>query len=97
MAPSTEADLAALLAQTETAHGAYEARELGGRRDDDWATWYAAYLLEHGLPGLLGGARPPTAADLGAVLARLDADYRRDRPPETWPAYYAQRIVSAFG
>jgi hypothetical protein len=36
--------LAALLRETEQAHGAYE-RQLG-RRDEDWPAWYAHYMLE---------------------------------------------------
>jgi hypothetical protein len=36
--------LAELLREAERAHGEYE-RELG-RRDDDWPTWYARYIVE---------------------------------------------------
>jgi hypothetical protein len=36
--------LAALLRETERAHGAFE-KELG-RRDEDWPTWYAQYILD---------------------------------------------------
>jgi hypothetical protein len=35
--------LARLLHEAEQAHGAYE-RQLG-RRDEDWPTWYARYML----------------------------------------------------
>jgi hypothetical protein len=37
-------ELAALLRETEHAHGAYE-KDLG-RADDDWPAWYARYILE---------------------------------------------------
>ena len=40
----TQEELAALLRAAEKAHGPYE-RTLG-HRDDDWPTWYAAYMLE---------------------------------------------------
>jgi len=40
----TQEELARLLRDAEHAHGEYE-RELG-RRDDDWPTWYAGYVLE---------------------------------------------------
>jgi hypothetical protein len=33
----------ALLSETEAAHGAYEAADLGGVYDQDWPAWYAAY------------------------------------------------------
>jgi hypothetical protein len=36
--------LAVLLRETERAHGAFE-KELG-RRDEDWPTWYAQYILD---------------------------------------------------
>jgi hypothetical protein len=36
--------LAQLLREAERAHGEYE-KELG-RRDEDWPSWYADYVLE---------------------------------------------------
>jgi hypothetical protein len=36
--------LTALLHEAERAHGAFE-KELG-RRDEDWPTWYAQYILD---------------------------------------------------
>ena len=44
MAELTQEQLAALLRETEAAHGRHE-HELG-RRDDDWPTWYAGYMVE---------------------------------------------------
>jgi hypothetical protein len=41
--PLTAEQLAALLREAEKAHGQYE-RTLG-HRDDDWPTWYAAYIV----------------------------------------------------
>ena len=40
----TQEELAALLRAAEKAHGQYE-RTLA-RRDDDWPTWYAGFMLE---------------------------------------------------
>lgn len=40
----TKSDLAALLQEAKEAHSAYE-RSLGGK-DDDWAQWYADYILK---------------------------------------------------
>jgi hypothetical protein len=40
----TREELAALLQETERAHGEFE-RELG-ERDQDWPTWYAGYILD---------------------------------------------------
>jgi hypothetical protein len=40
----TPAELAELLREAERAHGEYE--KTLGRRDDDWPSWYASYILE---------------------------------------------------
>lgn len=37
-------DLTAALIRAATAHGEHEARE-GGRRDEQWPVWYAAYMV----------------------------------------------------
>jgi hypothetical protein len=44
MTELTAERLAELLREAEQAHGEYE-RELG-RRDDDWPSWYARYIVE---------------------------------------------------
>lgn len=44
MSDITEERLANLLREAEEAHGEYE-RGLG-RRDDDWPSWYARYIVE---------------------------------------------------
>jgi hypothetical protein len=40
----TTEELAELLRETEGAHAEYERQT--GRRDEDWASWYAGYLLD---------------------------------------------------
>jgi hypothetical protein len=47
----TREDLARLLKEAERAHAEFE-RELG-RRDEDWPSWYADYILRQleGPPG----------------------------------------------
>ncbi|HSJ95092.1 MAG TPA: hypothetical protein VK896_13745 [Gaiellaceae bacterium] len=40
----TADELARLLREAEQAHAAYE-KELG-ERDEDWPTWYAAWILD---------------------------------------------------
>ena len=44
----------ALLVQTMEAHGRYEESELNGVYDQEWARWYAAYAVEHGIGSLIG-------------------------------------------
>jgi hypothetical protein len=92
-----EGRVAALLLETERAHGAYEQEVLAGARDDDWPAWYAAYLLDHGLPQILPAAADLEIEDLARLLERYDAAYRREQPAWPWPAAYAQQLVAAFG
>ena len=43
-----------LLDEAESAHATYEQEQLGGQRDEQWANWYAGYVIEHELGGVLG-------------------------------------------
>jgi len=84
----------ALLIETESAHGAYETTQLNGVRDEDWASWYAQYAVDHGIGRLLG--RSVTAAELaGFFAAGWDAAQRADPPPtDPWVAYTARYIAA---
>ncbi len=53
--PSQE-QLTQALAAAGSAHHEYEQNSLGGTRDEQWAGWYAAYVL-----GRLGDFVPPSA------------------------------------
>lgn len=41
----TKEELANLLREAEAAHGKYETEELGGVRDEEWASWYAEFIV----------------------------------------------------
>ena len=97
MADQSESAVAALLREAEAAHGEYETTVLDGVRDEEWAEWYAAYLLDHGLEDLLPDAGDMEMNDLATLLERYDADYRREQPAWPWPEAYAQQLVAAFG
>lgn len=45
MSELTKDELAGLLREAEAAHGEYEAEELGGVRDEEWAPWYAEFIV----------------------------------------------------
>jgi hypothetical protein len=63
--------------------------------DDDWASWYADWLVNLSeLPSLLDAA--PVRSELTYLLVTLDKDYVARRPAEPWEAYYARRIVDHF-
>jgi len=86
--------IAALLDQTEAAHGTYETTELNGVYDQDWPRWYAEYAVEHGIGALIGHEVMPD--QLATFLAASYADYEQadPRPSDPWGAYAAGRMVA---
>ena len=97
MEADTERRIAALLRETGNAHGEYEQRVLGGVRDEDWATWYADYLVAHGFGALLG--QRLTAERTRQLLLERDAAYQAGQAGQAgvaWPEAYARDIVAAL-
>ena len=63
--------------------------------DDDWATWYSDWLVNHSeLPNLLGAA--PVRSELTWMLVQLDKDYTAGVSDDRWEDWYAERLVSHF-
>jgi len=63
--------------------------------DDDWASWYADWLVNlTELPALLGAK--PVRSELTYLLVSLDKEYTANQPSDSWEAYYAQRILGHF-
>jgi hypothetical protein len=63
--------------------------------DDDWASWYAGWLIELSeLPALLG--TKPVRSELIYLLVSLDKQFTAEDPDESWESYYARRIVDHF-
>jgi hypothetical protein len=61
--------------------------------DDDWASWYADWLINLSeLPDLLGGA--PVRSQLVYTLVKLDSDYTSEQPDQKWEDYYASRLIA---
>jgi hypothetical protein len=87
------AAIEALLAETEAAHGEYEATELNGVYDTDWPRWYASYAIDHGIGAILG--RSVTADELAQALSVTWAEYERadPRPGEGWTTFIARRLA----
>lgn len=64
--------------------------------DDDWASWYANWLVSLSeLPELLGAK--PVRSELTYLLVSLDKQYTADKPGDSWESYYAERILDHFG
>jgi hypothetical protein len=63
--------------------------------DDDWASWYADWLVNLSeLPSLLG--TKPVRSELTYLLVSLGRDYTASQPGQPWEMYYAQRISAHF-
>jgi hypothetical protein len=63
--------------------------------DDDWASWYAQWLVTLSeLPELLGGK--VVRSELTWLLVRLDKEYTERRPDQRWESYYAGELVRHF-
>jgi hypothetical protein len=64
--------------------------------DDDWASWYADWLVTLSeLPGLLGGKL--VRSELTYLLVRLDKEYTERHPEQRWEDYYASELLAHFG
>ena len=76
----------------ETHHRVY--RIVDGA-DDDWASWYADWLIRLSeLPDLLGVT--PVRSELVYMLVRLDKEYADRQPSAPWEQYYAKQLVDHF-
>jgi hypothetical protein len=63
--------------------------------DDDWASWYADWLISLSeLPDLLGVT--PVRSELVYMLVRLGKEYADQQPSEPWEQYYASQLVDHF-
>ncbi|WP_433236334.1 hypothetical protein ACQPYK_26915 [Streptosporangium sp. CA-135522] len=77
----------------ETHHRVY--RIVDGA-DDDWASWYADWLINLSeLPNLL--ETTPVRSELVCELVGLHREYTAKTPAEPWESFYAQRLLAAFG
>jgi hypothetical protein len=88
-----EGRVAALLHEAaETHHVVYRITD---GTDDDWASWYANWLLDLSeLPDVLGAR--PVRSHLVHALVQCDIDYSDTSPDEPWPHFYAQRLTQRF-
>jgi hypothetical protein len=64
--------------------------------DDDWASFYADWLIEHSeLAETLD--RAPTSSHLVHELVESEQDFTETAPEARWEEFYAERIVDRFG
>ncbi len=86
--------IAALLEEvSETHHVVFRITD---GADDDWASWYADWLLRLSeLPSLL--RTTPVRSELVYTLVALDKEFTAAQPAEPWRQYYARELVARFG
>ena len=63
--------------------------------DDDWASWYAWWLINLSeLPTVLDAT--PVRSELIYLLVSLNKQYTAAQSGEPWEFYYARRILDHF-
>ena len=91
---STEDRVSALLEEAAELH--HRVFRITDGADDDWASFYADWLIAHSeLPELLGGA--PTRSHLVHELVEAERALAEGDPGAAWEQVYAERIVDRFG
>jgi hypothetical protein len=65
-------------------------------QDDDWATWYADWLVNHSpLAEILGAMI--VRSRLTALLVEQDRLFEAQAQAQDWSDFYARAIVEEFG
>ena len=79
----------------EAAETHHQVFRISDGTDDDWASWYANWLVNLSeLPELLGAK--VVRSELTWLLVRLDKEYTERRPDQRWEDYYTQQLVRHF-
>jgi hypothetical protein len=79
----------------EAAEAHHQVFRITDGADDDWASWYADWLVTLSeLPGLLGGKL--VRSELTYLLVRPDKEYTDRRPEQRWEDYYATELLAHF-
>ncbi len=86
--------LSLLLQQAKEAHQQFEKVELEGQFDEQWAAWYADFLVTSGLPGLLGSE--PDVDLLASQLNEISQRHKAERTAENWADYTARELLETL-
>jgi hypothetical protein len=91
---ATHLKIAALLEEAaETHHHVYRITD---GVDDDWASWYANWLLDLSEIDQLLASRP-VRSHLVHALVQADRDHTATHPDAPWPEFYASELARRFG
>jgi hypothetical protein len=93
MAEDATARIAELLHEAgETHHTVFRITD---GADDDWASWYSTWLVEHSeLPDLLPAT--PVRSELTYMLVSCDKEFTSESTGGRWEDYYAAKLVEHF-
>ena len=87
-------NMTALVNVLRDAGGAHHQAFLATNGDDeDWAIWYADFLVDK-LPPLLG--KRLSRSEIVYALKRLDYEYQAEKPNEHWSDYYARLLLARY-
>ena len=95
MAQPTDTNHVAMVLQ-EAAETHHRVFRITNGVDEDWASWYADWLLELSELSDLLGARP-VRSHLVHALVQVDRDHAATGTDEPWPPFYARRLYEQFG
>jgi hypothetical protein len=85
--------VSALLREAGEAH--HRVYRIVDGADDDWASWYAEWLINLSeLPEILG--TKPVRSELVYLLVKLGKEFDEEQPGGDWQDYYASRLVQHF-
>jgi hypothetical protein len=91
--PGTLEQISGLLHEAGETH--HQVFRIVDGADDDWASWYAQWLIDLSeLPDLLGVR--PVRSELIYLLVSLDKQFTAEAPGEPWESYYARQIQRHF-
>jgi hypothetical protein len=94
MADIVKEKFSELLKKAKEAHAQFEKIELDGQYDEQWAAWYADYLITSGLPVLIGSEPDPD--QLAAQLGEITQRHQAERTAENWADYTAREILQSL-
>jgi len=81
---------------TEAAETHHRVYRIVDGNDDDWASWYADWLINLSeLPQILG--RRPVRSEFVYMLVKLDKEYTSQPRDESWETYDAAALLDHFG
>jgi hypothetical protein len=90
---STEDRVSALLEEAAELH--HRVFRITDGADDDWASWYADWLIDRSeLPEVLGA--PPVRSHLVHALVQCDRDHTTAGTDEPWTRFYARELTRQF-